>query len=116
MRGGSKSSKAKGAPPKKRGREGKAAGGRGAAPEFYELNDEEDAATAAVGLGSARDKQAQTQRRRYVDRYVLFFDGRSRDTRVFLSFFAVVSEEERMGGGEVKSPTVSKGKGVVRAM
>lgn len=68
MRGGSGGiRKGKDVPPKKkRGREGKAAGGRRAAPGFYELNDEEDAATAAVGLGSARDKQAQAQRRRYV--------------------------------------------------
>lgn len=43
---------------KKRGR------GGNAAPGFYELNDEEDAATAAVGLGGDKDKQAQAQRRR----------------------------------------------------
>ncbi|CAN0390936.1 unnamed protein product, partial [Pylaiella littoralis] len=43
---------------KKRGR------GGNAAPGFYELNDEEDAATAAVGLGGDEDKQAQAQRRR----------------------------------------------------
>lgn len=70
VRGGSGGGKRKGkeAPPKKkRGREGKAGGERArAALGFYELNDEEDAATAAVGLGSARDKQAQAQRRRYV--------------------------------------------------
>eukprot|EP00903_Cladosiphon_okamuranus_P021876 g20111.t1 len=71
LRGGFGSSKQKGgqknAPPpqkRKRGPTGKAAGGGRAAPGFYELNDEEDAATAAVGLGSARDKQAQAQRRR----------------------------------------------------
>ena len=69
VRGGSGGSKQKGksaAPKKKRGRDGKAAPGGRAAPGFYELNDEEDAATAAIGLGSARDKQAQAHRRRYV--------------------------------------------------
>ena len=34
-------------------------------PGFYELNEEEDAATAAVGLGGARDKETQAKKRRY---------------------------------------------------
>ncbi|CAM9350528.1 unnamed protein product [Ectocarpus fasciculatus] len=54
-------------PGKKRGRDGtttKGAKQSRAKPGFYELNDEEDAATAAVGLGGSRDKQAQAQRRR----------------------------------------------------
>ncbi|CBJ33561.1 conserved unknown protein [Ectocarpus siliculosus] len=56
-------------PRKKRGRDGKTTkGGKQsrAKPGFYELNDEEDAATAAVGLGGSRDKQAQAQRRSLV--------------------------------------------------
>eukprot|EP00752_Nemacystus_decipiens_P011789 g10460.t1 len=96
--GGGSKQKGKSAPPKKkRGRDGKAVGGR-AAPGFYELNDEEDAATAAVGLGSARDKQAQAQRRR--ERAVPLQER--------------ISEAERNEGAIVDDRVIRTNAGVVR--
>lgn len=117
-RGGVGSGKQKGgkknAPPpqkkNKRGRDGNAAGGGRAAPGFYELNDEEDAATAAFGLGSTRDKQAQAQRRRYVCKRVgLLTDG---FRRMLLSRNIFIKCEEAGGGwGAVEPPTTTVGGG-----